>query len=207
MPVWQKTSATSTYLSCRRQDCGRQTVAFIGGIYLDLYPREAIQPAAAFPYVPVRRDSAHADLGAGHELQSQGLDHDSSKRCCTSSDMDARRLSKTRYDRSERHIGQARLCRSAFANFEEWARREEALKLLPRFVPECHVESAQIEQLDACRKYGQAALRAATRVRALRMNWHTGAPPPQGTWAELEVDRPRPFEARCSPQASPSLGG
>ena len=65
-------------------------------------------------------------------------------------------LSKTRYADQSGTSVKRDFVEAPSQMFEEWARREEALKLLAEVCPDCpRLTSAQIEQLDSARKYGQ----------------------------------------------------
>ena len=98
-------------------------------------------------------------------------------------------LSKTRYADQSGTSVKRDFVEAPSQMFEEWARREEALELLAQICPDCpRLTSAQIEQLDSARKYGQGTRYARQReYAAFDMKLHTGVPPAaMPTWAELE---------------------
>ena len=192
-PVWHE---DVRYFDVFEQGAGKnatsRTGAFIGGIYLDLYPREGkYNHAAAFP---VRSGSTLAKRTPISVLVTnfnrKGLNHDELETLLHEFGHVLHGvLSRTRYvDQSGTSVKRD-FVEAPSQMFEEWARREEALKLFADVCPECpRLSRAQIEQLDAARKFGQGARFARQREYAnYDMKLHTGAPPAaMATWAELE---------------------
>ncbi len=174
------------------KDAAVMTGAFIGGIYLDLYPREGKYSHAAM--FPVRAGSTLAQRTPISVLVTNfnrnGLNHDELETLLHEFGHVLHGvLSKTRYADQSGTSVKLDFVEAPSQMFEEWARREEALKLLAEICPECpRLSSAQIEQLDAARKYGRGTLFARQReLAAYDMKLHTGAPPAAiATWAELE---------------------
>jgi thimet oligopeptidase len=98
-------------------------------------------------------------------------------------------LSKTRYADQSGTSVKRDFVEAPSQMFEEWGRREEALKLFAELCPECpRLTKAQIEQLDAARKYGQGIRFSRQRqYAAYDMTLHTGVPPAaMPTWAAIE---------------------
>ena len=150
-----------------------KTGAFIGGVYLDLYPREGkYNHAAAFPVRPgstlVQRTPISVLVT---NFDRKGLNHDELETLLHEFGHVLHGvLSKTRYADQSGTSVKRDFVEAPSQMFEEWARREEALKLFAEICPECpRLTRAQIEQLDSARKYGQGIqLCAAARVRGLR---------------------------------------
>ena len=166
--------------------------AFVGGIYLDLYPREGkYNHAAAFP---VRRGSTLAQRTPISVLVTnfdrKGLNHDELETLLHEFGHVLHGvLSKTRYADQSGTSVKRDFVEAPSQMFEEWARREEALRLFAEICPECpRLTREQIQQLDAARKYGQGIVYARQReYAAYDMKLHTGAPPPaMATWTEQE---------------------
>ena len=174
-----------------KKDSGK-VGAFIGGVYLDLYPREGkYNHAAAFA---VRAGSTLAQRTPISALVTnfnrEGLDHDELETLLHEFGHVLHVvLSKTRYVDQAGTSVKRDFVEAPSQMFEEWARREEAFNLFAEVCPECpRLTSAQIDQLDASRKFGQGSRFARQReYAAYDMKLHTGAPPaPMQTWAELE---------------------
>ncbi|MGZ9075943.1 MAG: M3 family metallopeptidase [Burkholderiaceae bacterium] len=166
--------------------------AFIGGIYLDLYPREGkFNYAAAFPVRPGSTLAQRTPISVlVASFNRKGLNHDELQTLLHEFGHVLHGvLSKTRYADQSGTSVKRDFAEAPSQMFEEWARREEALNLFAQICPECpRLTSAQVKQLDAARKYGQGTFFARQReYAAYDMKLHTGAPPPaMATWAELE---------------------
>ncbi len=166
--------------------------AFIGGVYLDLYPREGkYNHAAAFPVRPGSTLAQRTPISVlVTNFNRKGLDHDELETLLHEFGHVLHGvLSKTRYADQSGTSVKRDFVEAPSQMFEEWARREEALNLFAEICPECpRLTSAQIKQLDSARKYGQGTRFARQReYAAYDMKLHTGAPPPaMATWAELE---------------------
>jgi len=166
--------------------------AFIGGAYLDLYPREGkYNHAAAFSVRAGSTLTKRTPISAlVTNFNRKGLDHDELETLLHEFGHVLHGvLSKTRYvDQSGTSVKRD-FVEAPSQMFEEWARREEPFKLFAEICPECpRLTSAQIKQLDASRKYGQGTRFARQReYAAYDMKLHTGVPPAaMSTWAELE---------------------
>ncbi len=192
VPVWHEDVRYFDVFELPGKNSAGKTGAFIGGIYLDLYPREGkYNHAAAFP---VRAGSTLTQRTPISVLVTnfnrKGLDHDELETMLHEFGHVLHGvLSKTRYvDQSGTSVKRD-FVEAPSQMFEEWARREEALKLFAQICPECpRLTSAQIGQLDSARKYGQGTRFARQReYAAYDMKLHTGAPPAaMPTWAEQE---------------------
>lgn len=169
-----------------------KTGAFIGGVYLDLYPREGkYNHAAAFPVRPgstlVHRTPISVLVT---NFDRKGLNHNELETLLHEFGHVLHGvLSKTRYADQSGTSVKRDFVEAPSQMFEEWARREEALKLFAEICPECpRLTRAQIEQLDSARKHGQGIQYARQRLyAAYDMKLHTAVPPAaMATWAELE---------------------
>ena len=169
-----------------------KTGAFIGGVYLDLYPREGkYNHAAAFPTRPgstlVQRTPISVLVT---NFDRKGLNHDELETLLHEFGHVLHGvLSKTRYADQSGTSVKRDFVEAPSQMFEEWARREEALKLFAEICPECpRLTRAQIEQLDSARKYGQGIQYARQRLyAAYDMKLHTAVPPAaMATGADLE---------------------
>ena len=166
--------------------------AFVGGIYLDLYPRDGkYNHAAVFPVRPGSTLARRTPISVlVTNFNRKGLDHDELETLLHEFGHVLHGvLSKTRYADQSGTSVKRDFVEAPSQMFEEWARREEALKLFTEICPECpRLSSAQIHQLDASRKYGQGIQYARQReFAAYDMKLHTGSPPPaMATWAEQE---------------------
>ncbi len=176
----------------RLPEGGGKNGAFIGGVYLDLYPREGkYNHAAAFP---VRAGSTLAQRTPISVLVTnfnrKGLNHDELETLLHEFGHVLHGvLSKTRYADQSGTSVKRDFVEAPSQMFEEWARREDALKLFAEICPTCpRLTSAQIDRLDASRKYGQGSRFARQReLAAYDMKLHTGVPvAAMPTWAELE---------------------
>ncbi|HYM47276.1 MAG TPA: M3 family metallopeptidase [Burkholderiaceae bacterium] len=193
VPVWHE---DVQYFDVFERALGKsatgRTGAFIGGVYLDLYPREGkYSHARAFPVRPGSTLAQRTPISVlVTNFNRKGLNHDELETLLREFGHVLHGvLSKTRYvDQSGTSVKRD-FVEAPSQMFEEWGRREEALRLFAEICPECpRLTSAQIEQLDSSRKYGQGILYARQReYAAYDMKLHIGAPPAaMATWAELE---------------------
>ena len=165
---------------------------FVGGVYLDLYPRDGkYNHAAAFP---VRRGSTLTQRTPISVLVTnfdrKGLNHDELETLLHEFGHVLHGvLSKTRYADQSGTSVKRDFVEAPSQMLEEWARREEALSLISEICPGCpRLTSAQIAQLDAARKYGQGIRYERQRqYAAYDMKLHSGVPPAaMPAWAQLE---------------------
>lgn len=192
--VFEQASATDTQskTGAAGKNSATQLGAFIGGIYLDLYPRDGkYNHAAAFPVRPGSTLAQRTPISVlVTNFNRKGLDHDELETLLHEFGHVLHGvLSKTRYADQSGTSVKRDFVEAPSQMFEEWARREEALSLFAEICPDCpRLTSAQIKQLDSARKYGQGTRFARQRqYAAYDMKLHTGAPPPaMATWAEVE---------------------
>ena len=178
----------------RRPDGSRG--AFVGGIYLDLYPRDGkYSHAAAAPTIPAaglekRRPASvmmanfdRTGLTAGemrtllHEFGHvlHGV------------------LSTTRYTAQAGTAVKRDFVEAPSQMFEEWTRRPESLALLADVCPQCpRLTADQIRRIEEARRYGRAMHYAFQWMLATYdMNLHSGAPKSSlDTWIALERSLP-----------------
>ena len=192
VPVWHDDVRYFDVFEQGGKNAASRIGAFIGGVYLDLYTREGkYNHAAAFSVRAGSTLTKRTPISAlVTNFNRKGLDHDELETLLHEFGHVLHGvLSKTRYvDQSGTSVKRD-FVEAPSQMFEEWARREEALKLFAEICPECpRLTTAQITQLDAARKYGQGTRFARQReYAAYDMKLHTGAPPAaMATWAELE---------------------
>ncbi|MEP6609119.1 MAG: M3 family metallopeptidase [Burkholderiaceae bacterium] len=189
VPVWHE---DVRYFDVFERQPSGKTGAFIGGVYLDLYPRDGkYNHAAAFPVRGGSTLGGRTPISAlVANLNRKGLDHDELETLLHEFGHVLHGvLSKARYlDQSGTSVKRD-FVEAPSQMFEEWARREQAFRLFAEICPECpRLTHAQIDQLDAARKYGQGIRFERQREYAVYdMKLHTGAPPAaMPTWADLE---------------------
>lgn len=164
----------------------------IGGIYLDLFPREGkFGHAAAFG---VRNGSVRTGQRPIKallcNLNRQGL---------TQRELEALLhefghalhgvLSQARYADQSGTAVRLDFVEAPSQMFEEWARREEPLRVFAEVCPQCPALSAQqIEQLTAARRFGMGLQYARQWLLAsYDLALHTGSPKPAlATWEQME---------------------
>jgi thimet oligopeptidase len=166
--------------------------SFIGGIYLDLFPREGkYNHAATFPVRSVSTLVNRTPVSVlVTNFNRKGLDHDELEITLHEFGHVLHGvLSKTRYADQGGTSVKRDFVEAPSQMFEEWARREEPLKLFAQVCPECRrLSSEQVAQLDAARRFGQGTLyRRQWQYAMYDMKLHTGAPPDAlAAWIELE---------------------
>jgi len=166
--------------------------ALIGGLYLDLYPREGkYSHAAAFG---VRTGSV---LTGQHPIKAlvcnfnrTGLNQDEFETLLHEFGHALHGvLSRARYADQSGTAVRRDFVEAPSQMFEEWARRPQALAVLAEVCPQCPVLSAeQIEQLASARRFG-AGLRYARQwlYASYDLALHTGAPKSAlSTWQQME---------------------
>ena len=166
--------------------------AFIGGIYLDLYPRDGkYNHAAAFPLRAVSTLANRTPISVlVTNFNRKGLDHDELETLLHEFGHVLHGvLSKTRYADQGGTSVKRDFVEAPSQMFEEWARREEPLALFARICPECpRLSGDQIRQLDAARRFGRGLFFGRQWEFAMYdMKLHTGQPPEAlAAWIELE---------------------
>jgi thimet oligopeptidase len=170
--------------------------AFIGGVYLDLSPREGkYNHAAAFPVVPGSRLSGQKPASVlVTNFNPQGLDHDELETMLHEFGHVLHGvLSTTRYIDQAGTAVKRDFVEAPSQMFEEWARRPETLAVFAEVCPECpRLSAEQLQQLDRARKFGRAMRYARQwQYASYDMRLHTGAPRPAlDTWVALEKSMP-----------------
>jgi thimet oligopeptidase len=166
--------------------------AFVGGVYLDLYPREGkYNHAAAFPVLSVSTLAGRAPVSVlVTNFNRKGLDHDELETLLHEFGHVLHGvLSKTRYADQGGTSVKRDFVEAPSQMFEEWARREEPLALLAQVCPGCpRLTPEQIRQLDAARKFGRGLFYGRQWEFAMYdMKLHTGEPPEAlAAWISLE---------------------
>ncbi len=177
--------------------------AFIGSVYLDLFPRDGkFTHAAAWPVRPVstlakeaRAPGYHTPLSAlVTNFNRDGLDHDELQTLLHEFGHVLHGvLSKARYADEAGTNVKRDFVEAPSQMFEEWARREDALKLFADVCKDCpRLTSAQIERLDAARKYGRGIQYARQWLYAA-YDMSLTTTKPEGalaSWQHLERDTP-----------------
>jgi thimet oligopeptidase len=168
--------------------------AFIGGIYLDLYPREGkYNHAAAFGVrsvsTLVRRTPVSVLVT---NFNRKGLDHDELETTLHEFGHVLHEvLSKTRYADQGGTSVKRDFVEAPSQMFEEWARREEPLALFAQVCPECpRLSGEQVRQLDAARRFGRGIwFGRQWQFATYDMKLHSGSPPEAlAAWIELEKE-------------------
>jgi len=170
--------------------------AFVGGIYLDLFPRDGkYNHAAAFS---ARKGSTLARRTPISVLvtnfNAKGLNHDELETLLHEFGHVLHGvLSKTRYAEQSGTSVKRDFVEAPSQMFEEWARREEVLALFRTICPSCpQLTPQQIRQLDDARRFGLGNFFARQREYALfDMQLHTGKPrAPMPLWIDIERQGP-----------------
>jgi thimet oligopeptidase len=171
---------------------GGEAGALLGGIYLDLYPREGkFSHAAAFG---IRNGSV---LSGQHPIKA--LICNFNRQGLTPAELSTLVhefghvlhgvLSRTRYADQSGTAVRWDFVEVPSLMFEEWARREQSLAVFAEVCPECTPLTArQIEQLAAARRFG-AGLRYSRQwlFASFDLALHTGAPKSAlATWEQME---------------------
>ena len=166
--------------------------AFIGGIYLDLFPRDGkYNHAAAFGVRGVSTLANRTPISVlVANLNAKGLNHDELETLLHEYGHVLHGvLSKTRYvDQSGTSVKRD-FVEAPSQMFEEWARREEPLALFATVCPTCpRLTKEQIAQLEAARRFGRGYFFARQGEYALYdMRLHTGKPgAPMPPWIAIE---------------------
>ncbi len=189
VPVWHD---SVRYVEVHEAQAGGTPGALIGSIYLDLFPRAGkFSHAAAFG---IRNGSV---LTGQHPIKALICNFNSKG-------LTPAELSTLVHEFG--HVLHGVLSRSRYADqsgtavrwdfvevpslmFEEWSRRESALRVFAEACPECRpLSTQQIEQLEAAHRFG-AGIRYARQwlFASYDLALHTGAPKPaQATWEQME---------------------
>ena len=169
--------------------------AFIGSVYLDLFPREG-------KFGHAHAEGARSESMLAHRtpisilvvnLNDKGLNEDELVTLMHEFGHVLHGvLSNARYvDQAGTNV-KWDFAEAPSQMFEEWARREDALKLFAEICKDCpHLTHDQIAQLDAARKVGRGLLYAG-QLELASYDMALTAPEPGGaldTWAKLDGER------------------
>jgi thimet oligopeptidase len=193
VPLWH---ADVRYFDVFERTADGSRGAFIGGVYLDLFPREGkYNHAAAFPVIPGSRLAGrHPASVLVTNFNPRGLDHDELQTLLHEFGHVLHGvLSTARFAELSGTAVKRDFVEAPSQMFEEWARRPEPLAVLAEVCPECpRLSPAQLAQLEQARRFGQG-LRYARQWQyaSYDMALHTGAPRPAlPTWVALEEAMP-----------------
>ncbi len=195
VPVWHPSA--KSYDVYEAGASGR----FIGSIYLDLFPREG-------KYGHAHAETARAESALAKRtpiavlvanLNDQGLNQDELVTLMHEFGHVLHIvLSKARYlDQSGGSV-KWDFVEAPSQMFEEWARREDALKLFASVCTTCpQLTSQQIDRLESARKVG-LGLRYARQLQLATFDMALTGPRPAAaldTWAKIEGDSPLGYES------------
>ena len=169
---------------------------FIGGIYLDLYPREGkYRHAAAFGLRGASKLAGRTPISAlVTNFNRDGLTHDELETLMHEFGHVLHGvLSRADYNP---HAGTSVVrdfVEAPSQMFEEWARKPESLKLFKDVCPSCPtLDDALIKRLDDARKYGMGSKYARQHLYADFDMALTGGQPRDAmeTWKKMEGESP-----------------
>jgi len=172
-----------------------KTGKYISGFYLDLFPREGkYNHAAAFPIRGVSTLAHRTPLSAlVTNFNREGLDHNELETMMHEfGHVMHGVLSQAEYNPHAGTSVKVDFVEAPSQMFEEWARREDSLKLFAQVCPGCpHLTSDDIARLEAARKYGQGIRYARQWLYAkFDMELSTNPRPPLAVWKGLESATP-----------------
>jgi thimet oligopeptidase len=170
--------------------------AFIGGVYLDMFPREGkYNHAAAFAVRTVSTLTGRKPVTAlVANLERAGLTQDELETLLHEFGHVLHGvLSKARYaDQGGTNVKRD-FVEAPSQMFEEWARRAESLALFAQVCPECpRLPPEKVERLRQARLFGIGTRYARQwQYAAYDMRLHTGTPPPVlPAWIDIEMKSP-----------------
>ena len=172
-----------------------RTGRYIAGFYLDLYPREGkYNNAAAFPIRGASRLAHRTPLAAlVTNFNRAGLDQEELETMMHEFGHVLHNvLSTVDYDPDAGTAVKMDFVEAPSQMFEEWARREQPLELFRQVCPECpHLTPAEIERLEAARRYGLGIYYARQWLYAtFDMDLSLDPQPPLALWKKLEGATP-----------------
>ena len=173
--------------------------AFIGGVYLDLLPRDGkYNHAAAFPVTPGSRLTGAKPVSVlVTNFNPKGLDHDELETLLHEFGHVLHGvLSTTRYADQSGTSVKRDFVEAPSQMFEEWARRPETLAVLAEICKECpRLSPEQLKQLDAARSFGRGIRYSRQwQYASYDMQLHSGNPKEAlPTWVALEKSMPLGF--------------
>ena len=167
--------------------------ALLSGFYLDLFPREGkYGHAAQFTLRNASRVAGRKPLAAlVTNFNREGLDHRELETLMHEFGHVLHTvLSKTDY--LEHGNVKRDFVEAPSQMFEEWVRREQPLALFKTVCPSCpQLTSAEIERLEAARRYGKGIQYARQWLYAtFDMTLSTAPQPPLALWQRLESATP-----------------
>ena len=190
VPVWH---ADVKYYDVFEQGAGGQRGGFIGGVYLDLVPREGkYNHAAAFPVVPASRLTGQKPASVlVTNFNPTGLDHEELETMLHEFGHVLHGvLSTARYAEQAGTSVKRDFVEAPSQMFEEWARRPATLAVFAEVCKECpRLSPEQLKQLDQARKFGRGIRYARQwEYASYDMLLHTGAPgkPALDSWVAIE---------------------
>ncbi|MEG1970127.1 MAG: M3 family metallopeptidase [Burkholderiaceae bacterium] len=170
---------------------------FLGGVYLDLFPRDGkYNHAAAFGVAPASRLSAQRPTSAlVTNFNRQGLNHEELETLMHEFGHVLHGvLSQTRYADQAGTSVKRDFVEAPSQMFEEWARRPEPLALFAELAPAApRLTPELIERLDAARKYGRGLRYGAQWLYAeydMRLHTAGNLKGALATWADLQKTTP-----------------
>ncbi len=176
---------------------GGQRGAFLGGVYLDLFPRDGkYNHAAAFGVAPASRLGGQRPTSVlVTNFNRQGLNHDELETLMHEFGHVLHGvLSQTRYADQAGTSVKRDFVEAPSQMFEEWARRPEPLALLAELAPDApRLTREQIERIDSARKYGRGLRYGAQWLYAeydMRLHTAGNSKDALSTWAELQKTTP-----------------
>jgi thimet oligopeptidase len=173
--------------------------AFVGGVYLDLLPRDGkYNHAAAFPVTPGSTLTGGKPVSVlVTNFNPRGLDHDELETLLHEFGHVLHGvLSTTRYADQSGTSVKRDFVEAPSQMFEEWARRPETLAVLAEICKECpRLSPEQLKQLDAARTFGRGIRYSRQwQYASYDMQLHTArAGDPRAalpTWVALEKSMP-----------------
>jgi thimet oligopeptidase len=172
-----------------------KTGRFIGGFYLDLYPREGkYNHAAAFPIRGTSRLAHRTPLAAlVTNFNREGLDPDELQVMMHEFGHVLHNvLSEVDYNPDAGTAVKQDFVEAPSQMFEEWARREQPLALFREVCADCpRLTHEDIGRLEAARRYGMGILYARQWLYAtFDMALSVDPRPPLAVWRELEGATP-----------------
>ncbi len=189
VPVWHP---DVRYFDVLDADSG----TFLGGVYIDVYPREGkYMHAAAWPVRVVSRIAGRTPISAlVANFNRNGLNHEELETLLhefghvlhgvlSMADFNPQGGTNTVVDFVE----------APSQMFEEWARRPESLALMQQVCKSCPVmDAALIRNIDEARRYGSGVRYARQHMYATFDMALAGPKPPEAlaTWDTIESDSP-----------------
>jgi thimet oligopeptidase len=189
VPVWQE---DVLYLDVTDAESG----AFIGGIYLDLYPRDGkYKHAAAWPVRGVSRRTGRKPISVlVTNFDRQGLTHDELETLLHEFGHVLHGvLSDTHYIAHAGTSVQRDFVEAPSQMYEEWASRMESLSLLRNHCSGCpEIDSSLVDRLNAAKKFGSGIDYGRQLLYAsFDMALSSESPGPAlEVWARMEGDTP-----------------